>query len=127
MSRDPLSAEALMTLANVQEVRGDPALARATLQKAVRLQPSNPQTWLALGRYDLTRNPQAALRELEAAIYLNPESISPEALAKERDAVEIHNDYILALRASSKAQGAPRSATAAPAPAAAAAPRAGRR
>ena len=96
-----------MTLANVQEVRGDPALARATLQKAVRLQPSNPQTWLALGRYDLTRNPQAALRELEAAIYLNPESISPEALAKERDAVEIHNAYILALRSASKAPGGP--------------------
>ena len=107
VSRDPLSAEALMTLANVQEVRGDPALARATLQKAVRLQPSNPQTWLALGRYDLTRNPQAALRELEAAIYLNPESISPEALAKERDAVEIHNAYILALRSASKAPGGP--------------------
>jgi O-Antigen ligase/Tetratricopeptide repeat len=127
VSRDPLSAEALMTLAKVQEVRGQPALARATLQKAVRLQPSNPQTWLALGRYDLTRDPRSALRELEATIYLNPQSVAPEALAKERDAVEIHNDYILALRAASKAPAAPRSATGAPAPAAPAGPRAGRR
>jgi O-antigen ligase/polysaccharide polymerase Wzy-like membrane protein/tetratricopeptide repeat protein len=99
VSRDPLSAEALMTLANVQRVSGRPALARRTLQRAVRLQPSNPQTWLALGRYDLPTDPRSALQELEAAIYLNPESIAPEALAKEGQAVEIHNAYIQALRA----------------------------
>jgi hypothetical protein len=103
VSRDPLSAEALMTLAKVQQVRGQPALAHATLERAVRLQPSNPQTWLALGRDDLSSNPRAAAQELQAAIYLNPESVSPEALAKERAAVEIHNDYVQALRASSVA------------------------
>jgi O-antigen ligase len=101
VSRDPVSAEALMTLAHVQQVGGQAALARATLQRAVRLQPSNPQTWLALGRYDLPRDPRSAVQELQAAIYLNPQSISPEALAKERQAVEIHNDYIQALRAAS--------------------------
>jgi O-antigen ligase len=99
VSRDPLSAEALMTLAHVQQVSGHQALARATLQRAVRLQPSNPQTWLALGRYDVANDPRAALQEIQAAIYLNPEAIAPEALAKERQAVEIHNDYIQALRA----------------------------
>ncbi|MCW3057615.1 MAG: hypothetical protein JWO21_1584, partial [Solirubrobacterales bacterium] len=117
VSRDPLSAEALMTLANVQEVRGQQALAHATLERAVRLQPSNPQTWLALGRYDLTREPRAAVQELQAAIYLNPESIAPEAIAKDREAVQIHNDYIQALRAASLAS-APSSATAPRAPAA---------
>jgi O-antigen ligase len=99
VSRDPLSAEALLTLAKVQQVSGQTALAHATLQRAVRLQPSNPQTWLALGRDDLAGNPRAAVQEIQAAIYLNPESVSPEALAKERQAVEIHNDYIQALRA----------------------------
>jgi O-antigen ligase len=99
VSRDPLSVEALMTLAYVQQVSGQRALARATLQLAVRLQPSNPQPWLALGRFDLASNPRAALQELQAAIYLNPQSIAPEALAKERQAVEIHNDYLQALRA----------------------------
>jgi tetratricopeptide (TPR) repeat protein len=102
VSRDPLSAEALMTLAHIQQLRGQSTLARATLQRAIRLQPSNPQTWLALGRFDLASDPRAALQELQAAIFLNPESIAPEALAKEGQAVEIHNDYIQALRAVSQ-------------------------
>jgi O-antigen ligase len=106
ISRDPLSAEALFALANVQQVQGQASLARTTLQHAVRLQPSNPQTWLVLGRYDLSSDPRSALRELRAAIYLNPESIAPEALAKEREAVEIHNQYIQALRAAEPAAGA---------------------
>ncbi|MCW2970940.1 MAG: hypothetical protein JWO23_2067 [Solirubrobacterales bacterium] len=107
VSRDPLSAEALMTLAKVQQVSGQPAAAHATLERAVRLQPSNPQTWLALGRDDLSTNPRAAVQELQAAIYLNPESVAPEALAKERQAVEIHNDYIQALRAATVPKSAP--------------------
>src|SRR5438046_2166500 len=49
VSRDPLSAQALFTLATIQHATGRTALARATLQRAVRLQPSNPQTWIALG------------------------------------------------------------------------------
>ena len=101
VSLDPLSIEALFTLASVQQVSGRPALARATLERAVRLQPSNPQTWLVLGRYDLMNNsPRAAVTELQAAIYLDPESISAEALANgQREAIEIHNDYIQALEA----------------------------
>ena len=58
VARDPLSVEALFTLASVQQASGQPALARATLERAVRLQPSNPQTWLALGRYDARRATQ---------------------------------------------------------------------
>jgi tetratricopeptide (TPR) repeat protein len=102
VSRDPLSIEALFTLASVQQVSGQPALARATLARAVRLQPSNPQTWLVLGRYDLTSGgrPQTAVKELQAAIYLNPASISAEAIDNgEREAIEIHNDYLQALQA----------------------------
>ena len=102
VARDPLSAEALLTLASIQQTAGQPAIARATLQRAVRLQPSNPQTWVALGKYDLSAGDfEAAVKELQAAIYLNPESIAPEAIARgEREAIEIHNAYIEALRAS---------------------------
>jgi tetratricopeptide (TPR) repeat protein len=88
--RDPLSAQALFALSTVQQETGNPELARATLQRAVRLQPSNPETWLRLGQYDLASVqsktggeglPEAALNELGAAIYLNPQSIAPEAIA----------------------------------------------
>ncbi len=46
-----------------QHVTGQAREARATLGRAVRLQPSNPQTWLELGRFDLqraTRGPRCA-------------------------------------------------------------------
>lgn len=106
VSRDPLSAQALIDLATVQQAAGQQALARATLQRAVRLQPSNPQTWLALARYDLSREPAAAVKELQAVIYLNPETIAPEAIAPpyaNPEYVEIYNDYIQALRATTSA------------------------
>jgi tetratricopeptide (TPR) repeat protein len=111
VSRDPLSVEALFTLASVEQVSGRPALARATLERAVRLQPSNPQTWLALGRYDVKSDPQAAVQELRAAIYLNPESIAPEAIAAgRREAIEVQNDYIQALRAAMQQESLRRAA-----------------
>ncbi len=105
VARNPLSLEALSTLAAVQGASGHAPLARATLARAVRLQPSNPRSWLTLGRYDLTSAPRAALHELQAAIYLDPESIAPEALAPpypNPESVAIYNDYIQALRASSQ-------------------------
>jgi hypothetical protein len=106
VARDPLSAQALIVLAAVQQSAGETALAKATLQRAVRLQPSNPQTWLALARHDLASEPAVALKELQAAIYLNPESIAPEAIAPpyaNPESVEIYNDYVQALRAAGTA------------------------
>jgi Tfp pilus assembly protein PilF len=124
VSRDPLSVEALFTLSAVQQVSGEPALARATLERAVRLQPSNAQTWLTLGRYQLTREPRTAVKALQAAIYLDPQLVSPEALAGgQREAVEVHNDYIQALEASARLK----SASALRSPATAGARRAARR
>jgi hypothetical protein len=87
VERDPLSASALFRLSAIQHATGQSALARATLQKAVHLQPSNPETWLTLGEYDMPSNPRAAVEELRAAVYLNPESIP------------IQNTYVEALRA----------------------------
>jgi len=101
VSRDPLSAQALFTLAAVQQARGERTRARATLQRAVRLQPGNPQTWTALGEYDLASQPAAAARELAATIYLNPEAVSPEAIAQgNQEAISIENAYVQALRES---------------------------
>lgn len=102
VARDPLSVQALFTLATIQQVAGEPTLARATLQRAVRLQPSNPQTWLELARHDLSTDPAAALKELQASIYLNPVVISQEAIAPpypNAESVEIYDDYIRALQA----------------------------
>jgi hypothetical protein len=100
VSRDPLSVEALFALAYVQSTEGQPTQARATLRKAVRLQPSNPKTWLTLGRFDLAGDPRAALQELRAAFYLDPLSISSEALAAgQPEAIQDYNDYVQALRA----------------------------
>jgi len=58
------------------------------------MQPSNPETWLTLGEYDLKNNPRAAVAELRAAVYLNPESIAAQ------------NAYVQALRASPRASAA---------------------
>jgi O-antigen ligase len=104
VSRDPLSIWALFTLANVHNGAGQPRLARATLEKAVRIQPSNPQAWLALGRYELQDGDAAgAVGALQAAIYLNPAWISAEAIADgRRTAIETQNDYIQALRAAAQ-------------------------
>jgi cytochrome c-type biogenesis protein CcmH/NrfG len=129
ITRDPLSVEALFTLADVQQASNRPARARATLERAVRLQPSNPQPWLVLGRYELQAgDAAAAVNALQAAIFLNPESISPEAVADGRhEAIRIHNEYIEALRAATPDSTTLKNARATRARAATRVRRAGRR
>jgi O-Antigen ligase len=97
---DPVSAEALFTLSTIQQHSGQTALARATLVRAVHLQPSNPQTWQTLGEYDLLGgNPKAAMSELRAAVYLNPEAVAPlSAIQYDPALLALHNDYLEALR-----------------------------
>ena len=101
VSRNPVSAEALLTLAAVQEGAGQSAAAAATYEHAVHLQPSNFHTWQALGEYDLhTGHPQAALQALRATVYLNPEAVAPRAsIAENGELLTIQNDYLQALRA----------------------------
>ncbi len=100
VSRDPLSVEALFTLAQVEQSTSGRAAALETLRGAVRMQPSNPLTWLTLGRFQLNGEPRAALGELRASIYLDPASVSPEAIAHgDREAIAIYNEYVQALRA----------------------------
>jgi O-Antigen ligase len=130
VDRDPLSVQALFALSAVQQATGEPAVARVTLQRAVRLQPSNPEPWLDLGLYELSSDPRAALSDLEAGIYLDPQSISPELITGPRASsrsIEIQNAYIQALRASSPSPGLVKSASGSPARAGGVAPLAARR
>jgi O-Antigen ligase len=130
VDRDPLSVQALFALSAVQQASGEPALARATLQRAVRLQPSNPEPWLHLGLYELPSDPRAALSDLEAGIYLDPQSISPELISGPRASsrsIEIQNAYIQALRASAPSPGLVKSGSGSPARAGGVAPLAARR
>jgi hypothetical protein len=111
VSRDPLSVEALFALATVEGTAKQLGQARATLLRAVRLQPSNPQTWRELGRFDLSSNPSRALTELRASVYLDPASISPEAVAAgQPEAIQTYNDYVSALRAVATHEAAIKSA-----------------
>jgi O-antigen ligase len=122
VSRDPLSAEALLTLAAVQEGAGQSAAAAATYEHAVHLQPSNFHTWQALGEYDLrVGQPQAALQALRATVYLNPEAVAPRAdITDNAELLSIQNAYLQALRdtASGGGTAVPRGAGASTAPAA---------
>jgi hypothetical protein len=122
ISRDPLSAEALLTLAAVQEGAGQSAAAATTYERAVHLQPSNFHTWQALGEYDLrTGQPRAALQALQATVYLNPEAVAPRAeIAQNAELLSIQNAYLQALRdtASGGGTSAPSGADASTVPAA---------
>ncbi len=102
---DPVSAEALFTLSTIRQRAGQSALARATLVHAVHMQPSNPQTWKALGEYDLQNGrPGEALNELRATVYLNPLAVAPlSEIQYDPELLAIQNAYIEALRQSTTA------------------------
>jgi O-antigen ligase len=100
VSEDPVSIQALQYLAAVQQGTGERERATATLQKAVRLQPANPQAWAALGEHYLQlANDQAAVQDFRAAAYLNPEMVAPEAqIVRDPELLGLRNEYLLALR-----------------------------
>jgi tetratricopeptide (TPR) repeat protein len=77
---NPLSVDALFDAAAIQLAAGQPAVARASLQQAVRREPANPEPWLRLAQFELTRGrkPQA-LSAVGSALYLDPRS--PVAIA----------------------------------------------
>jgi hypothetical protein len=86
-SRNPLSIDPLLTRAVVESTANHPDRARAALVEAVRLQPSNPQTWEYLAGFEIREsNPRRALRLLGPALYLDPKS--PTGV----------QDYLMALR-----------------------------
>jgi hypothetical protein len=113
VSRDPLSAEALITLATVQQSTGQRAAAIATYQRAVHVQPSNWQTWEALGEYELhIGNPRAALNALRAAVYLNPQAVASRAIiGQDEQLLTLQEDYLQALRETSASASSGAAAT----------------
>jgi hypothetical protein len=74
--RDPVSVEPYFDQSVIETQAHDLAGAQHALAAAVRLQPANPATWLALATFRLTQlhQPRAAKRALAAALYLDPRS-----------------------------------------------------
>jgi hypothetical protein len=72
---NPLSVDLLFQESAIDRADGDVASARSALQKAVRNEPANPATWLALAEFELSegRKPQA-LSAVGSALYLDPRS-----------------------------------------------------
>ncbi len=69
---DPVSVDPLWELSVIYRARGDPTAARQELVKATTVQPSNPQTWQALGTFDLDHHQaNLALLELQTAQQLD--------------------------------------------------------
>ncbi|MGI8557447.1 MAG: O-antigen ligase family protein [Solirubrobacteraceae bacterium] len=73
---NPLSIEPLFDLSTIQLAAGNSVAARAALERAVRLQPANPATWTQLAQFEIgvRHDRSAALRDLGAALYLDPQS-----------------------------------------------------
>jgi hypothetical protein len=72
-SLDPLSLEPLFAQALVHEAAGRDTAAHAAYERATRLQPENPESWLQLGLYEFDRgNRCAAYVHLNEAYTLDP-------------------------------------------------------
>jgi hypothetical protein len=74
IDRNPLSADPLFDLAAIEQARGRTAQAQLALERAVRLQPANADTWSRLGELRLSAldDPRGALRAFRAAYFLDP-------------------------------------------------------
>ena len=74
--RNPLSVDPYYALATARSVQGDSEGALDALQGAVHTQPANAEAWRRLGIYQLRTmgDPEAALRSLQAAYYLDPQA-----------------------------------------------------
>ena len=72
---NPLSIDTLFDTAAIELAAGRKDAARATLQRAVRREPANPEPWLRLAQFELAqgRKPQA-LSAVGSALYLDPRS-----------------------------------------------------
>lgn len=73
--RNPLSIDPLKTLSTIESIQGRKNEARDALEQAVRLQPANPESWLALAHFELDLDrPAVALTAIRPALYLDPRS-----------------------------------------------------
>ncbi len=78
---DPVSVDPLLTEATLYGALGQLGTARRELLHAVELQPENPNSWLALGEFDLytLHEAQTALPELRKALSLDISSAQATA------------------------------------------------
>ena len=84
---NPLAVEPLFTQSRIQTTQGRRAEALAPLQRAVQLQPANPEPWIHLAQFDLAvlRDAGAAKRDIAPALYLDPRSRLAQAVFLEAD------------------------------------------
>lgn len=74
---DPVSVDPLYELSAIDVARGNLTSARQELVKAASLQPANPETWQALGAFDLQQHQATlSLLELQTAQQLDLSSAS---------------------------------------------------
>ena len=88
-SLDPLSVDPYFDRAAVEDAAGNKLGAVTALERAVQVQPANPEAWQRLGEYYLNnlRQPTQAIPVLRAAIFLDPVN------------QQSSNDYVVAIRA----------------------------
>ena len=92
--RNPLSVDALSDLAGIELQRGQVRAARTALERAVRLEPANAETWRRLGRFRLSveQDPRGALEAFRAAYYLDPEGpVSASDVLEARRALAVES------------------------------------
>jgi cytochrome c-type biogenesis protein CcmH/NrfG len=91
-SLDPQSVQPIWALAAAYSFVGDRVNARKQYERATRLQPENPETWIALGQYELCFGDVfVAYRALNQAYTLDPfgqAGIPGGLLDQARNAVE---------------------------------------
>jgi tetratricopeptide (TPR) repeat protein len=100
---DPLSVEPYFVRAGIEVLAGDQKAALRSFQRAVRLQPGNPTTWTQLALHQLRqlKDPAAAKRTLDAALYLDPRSTTALALL-----VEANRGVVAQIQAQQAAEAA---------------------
>jgi O-antigen ligase len=74
--RNPLSVDPLFDLSAIETSVGRKFEARRALERAVRLQPANAETWQRLAEFELNilKRPRLAMTAIRPALYLDPRS-----------------------------------------------------
>ncbi len=78
ISLDPLSTDALLDRATIQQLLGRPADAAADVRRALRLEPANADTWLQAAslQHDYWHDPKGACTSARTALALSPHALS---------------------------------------------------
>jgi hypothetical protein len=85
ISLDPLSTDALLDRATIQQLLGRPAGAASDVRRALRLEPANADTWLQAAslQHDYWHDPEGACTSARTALALSPHALSTIATVAE--------------------------------------------